>query len=130
MSCPAPLLERLTIDGCSVSWLYHNPTLTPALFNGDFSSLRRLCLQHVHTELPWRNMINLTSFALENVLSGDTSIGQFLDFFEGAPHLRNVRPHFATPTSVVNIGDWHHWPAQRRWKSTGVNLRPSCSITC
>ena len=62
LSRPAPLLGNLSIEG-GYSHEPH-PNLTPALFNGDLSSLRTLDLESVLTELPWRNMVNLTSFNL------------------------------------------------------------------
>ena len=84
---PAPLLEELSICGdsdCS------NPVLTPTLFNGDLSSLRKLRLNCVRTWLPWRNMINLTSFKLVHTPPNEVTVRQLLDFFEGAPRLRTV----------------------------------------
>jgi hypothetical protein len=60
LSRPAPLLEKLSICGDSDYGSHRNPVLMPALFNGDLSSLRKLRLECVRTELPWRNMVNLT----------------------------------------------------------------------
>jgi hypothetical protein len=97
LSHPAPLLEELFIRG------RHNPVLTSAFFNGDLSSLRELWLQSVCTDLPWRNMNNLTSFKLGN-MSGGVSIKQLLDFFEGAPRLRIVDLFSATPASGAQNG--------------------------
>ena len=99
LTCHAPLLETLDIDGGSPSEPQHNPMLTTSLFNGDLSSLRDFRLWYVRTGLPWRNMANLTSFTLGNVSSSDLSITQLLDFFEGAPRLRNVKLDSATPVS-------------------------------
>jgi hypothetical protein len=99
LSLPAPLLEKLFICGNSGYDSRRNPVLTPALFNGDLSSLRKLHLVSVRTELPWRNMVNLTSFKLVRTSSGGATIQQFLDFFESAPRLRKVVLHFMTPTS-------------------------------
>jgi len=95
LSRPTPLLEELTINGGN------DLVLPPTLFNGDLSSLRRLHLEYVRTELPWRNMANLTSFLL--VHTSPISVGQVLDFFESAPHLREVTLYFPTPTT----GDRH-----------------------
>ena len=68
--------------------------LPPTLFNGDLSSLRELRLESVRTELPWRNMVNLTSITLIHMWWGEDSIKdsakQLLDFLESAPHLRTV----------------------------------------
>ena len=98
LSRPAPLLERLVIDGGSDLGSGRNPVLKVNLFNGDLSSLRELHLLRVHTDLPWRNMVNLTSLMLDYFPPDGTSIGQLLDFFEGAPYLRKVRLGNATPT--------------------------------
>ena len=104
LSHPAPLLETLTIEvecGCS---LHCNAPLTPALFNGGLSSLRTLHLYSVYTELPWRNMVSLTSFMLGFTSPGNVSLGHLLDFLEGAPHLRNVQLYSATSTSDAQNG--------------------------
>ena len=104
LSHPAPLLEDMSIDGGCRHMPYHNPVLTPAFFNGDLSSLCKLCLESVRTELPWRNMVNLTSFRLAHASPGGVSVGHLLDFFENAPHLREVDLHFAAPTSGAQNG--------------------------
>ena len=76
-------------------------------------------------------MINLTPFALAHIPSGITSIGQLLDFFEGAPHLREVRPHCsATPTPGGQNGRLASLVCSKKMEINGVNLLPSCSITC
>ena len=95
---PAPLLRHLSIDGSHPD-PQRNPVVTTALFNGDLSSLHALHLHCVRTELPWGNMMNLTSFSLEHTPPGKISIGQLLDFFEGAPHLCEVVLRFVTPAS-------------------------------
>jgi len=96
---PAPFLEFLSIDGCHEFEPESNPVLTPALFNGDLSSLRVFYLQWVRTELPWRNMINLTSFMLCHASPADVSVRRLLDFFESAPRLRKIELNYATPIS-------------------------------
>jgi len=102
LSHPAPLLERLLIYSNS-SLARRDPMLPSALFNGDLSSLRVLRLAYVHTELPWRNMVNLTSFTLSYTPEG-IPIGQLLDFFESAPHLEAIELHFAFPTTGAQSG--------------------------
>ena len=104
LSHPTPLLEEMKINGHSKPYSQDSPTLTTAFFDGDFSSLRRLSLRHVHTELPWRNMVNLTSFTLSYVSECEVSIDQFLDFFESAPSLLKVKLDHATPTSGARNG--------------------------
>ena len=82
----------------------HNPVLTTALFSGDLSSLHVFRLKQVRTELPWRNMVNLTSFALCSMPPGGISITQLLDFFEGAPHLCKIELYSATPVTGAQPG--------------------------
>ena len=99
LSHPAPFVEELSIHGGCDYELHRNPVVTPTLFDGDLSSLRMLCLEYVRTELPWRNMINLTSFVLTNTAPGEVTVEHLLDFFESAPNLRKVDLHNVAPTS-------------------------------
>jgi len=93
--CPAPLLEALSIYGGNGN----DPELPPTFLNGDFSPLHILRLEDIRTELPWRNMVNLTSFTL--VYGSNTSISQFLEFFESAPRLRDVHIYSEHPVTTV-----------------------------
>ena len=103
LSRPAPLLEYLSID-CGYEFKrWDNSVLTTPLFNGNLSSLYHLRLQFVCTLLPWRSMVNRTSFTLGSTLL-EISIGHLLDFFEGAPHLKNVELCSATPTTGAQDG--------------------------
>jgi hypothetical protein len=104
LSRPAPLLEHLSIDGNCKSESQRNPVLTTSLFNGDLPSLRELRLRSVRTELPWRNMVNLTSFELGHTIPDHVTIRELLDFFEGAPCLRKILLLVATPTSGAQHG--------------------------
>jgi hypothetical protein len=104
LSRHAPLLEKLWICGSYYHETHPNPVLTPTLFNGDLSSLRVLKLWSVRTELPWRNMVNLTSFTLNRMSRDQPSVEQFLDFIESAPRLRRVSLFHATPTSGAQNG--------------------------
>ena len=97
LSHPTPLLEALSIGS------HGHAVLPSSLFNGDLSSLRELRLSHVHTELPWRNMVNLTSLAL-TYASPPVSLAQLLDFFESAPHLREIDILSSTPISGTQKG--------------------------
>ena len=99
LSHPAPLLEELSICGSLDNEPDRYPVLAPTIFNGDLSSLRELCLERVRTELPWRNMVSLTSFDLFSMSPGEVTVGQFLDFFESAPNLREIHLDSAAPTS-------------------------------
>jgi len=98
LSHPAPLLEHLSIS-CTGRPPHRHPVITSTLFNGDLSPLRILRLVLVRTELPWRNMVNLTSFTLSDTPPGAVSVEQFLDFFESAPSLEEVELYFVTPTA-------------------------------
>jgi len=97
LSHPAPLLEDLSIISRCESMPYRYLPLTSGLFDGDLSSLRMLHLEYVCTELPWKNMVNLTSFTLSFIPPGVASVGQFLDFFENTPHLEEAKLCFAIP---------------------------------
>jgi hypothetical protein len=101
---PAPLLEELSICSDYNFGPRYNPTLTPTLFNGDLSSLRTLELKSVRTELPWRNLGNLTSIKLVRISPGEITVKQLLDFFESTPRLRQVGLRSVTPTSGTQNG--------------------------
>ena len=103
LSHPEPLLEDLTILG-STDDAFLNRALPITLFDGDLSSLRDLCLYSVRTKLPWRNMVNLTTFALGYASHPEATIGQLLDFFESAPRLLDVELTFAIPTDSNQNG--------------------------
>ena len=101
LSSPAPLLRELSVRGCRGA-PRQNPVLTSTLFNGDLSSLQKLHLEYIITELPWRNMVNLTTLELVNMLQ--PSIKRLLDFFESAPHLREVKLHSSSPRNDAQDG--------------------------
>jgi len=104
LSRPAPLLRYLSIcpdRGCAPE---RCPVLTPTLFNGDLSSLSTLHLERVRTDLPWRNMVNLTSFILSHIPPGPAFAERLLDFFESAPYLEEVELCFATPMAGAQDG--------------------------
>ena len=119
LSPPAPLLEALTIDIDCECPPQDGPAITTPLFNGDLSSLRELRLQCVSTELPWRNMVNLTSFTLGYTMPGDSSVRYLLDFFASAPRLRKIRLSFATPTFGTQRGRLVTLPHLRRMSIFG-----------
>jgi len=122
LSHSTPLLASLTIEveQCqSLPGLC--PTIVPTLFNGDLSSLRELRLQCVRPTLPWRNMINLTSFTLGYTTSGASAVGPLLDFFESAPRLRKIQLHFATPTYGTQTGRLVSLARLRRMDVAGGN---------
>ena len=101
LSHPAPLLEFLSIANYGAN---RPVVITSAHFGGDLSSLRTLHLDFVRTELPWRNMANLTSFKLSRTPPGAVSVEGLLDFFESAPCLHEVELCDVTPTTGVQQG--------------------------
>ena len=119
---PAPLLQYLSIVGSYEGGPEHKPMLARSDFGGDLSSLRRLCLEYVHTELPWRNMVNLTSFRLVRTLP--LSVGQILDFLESAPHLRKVEIHSEIQTSGTQNGRLASLARLKRMVITGGESSP------
>jgi hypothetical protein len=118
LSRPAPRLEKLFICGNSDSDPRHNPVLTPALFNGDLSLLRKLHLESVYTELPWRNMVSLTSFSLLTRCRVKSPSDSFLTSSRALlasasrPPLRNPGPWCSKSSAVgitgVSGGDGDH----------------------
>ena len=123
LSHPAPLLQKLSIRGDYYYWAQHNLVLAPTLFGGDLSSLRVLKLESVHTELPWRNMANLTSLLLAHVSVGKVFVKPLLDFLESAPHLREV-DLLSTPTSGAQSGRLVSLECLERMKITGGDSAP------
>ena len=103
LSHPAPLLEYLSIDAGNLNLIYR-PQITSTLLNGDLSSLRTLHLKFVQTDLPWRNMVNLTSFTLFSPSLEPVSVRQLLDFFESTPHLCRVELRHAMSKNGVQNG--------------------------
>ena len=98
-TCPTPLLRKLKID------LAFDRTRAPnfpgTLFDGNLSSLHKLSLAGFTTNLPWRNLVNLTTFEL-CCFPGAVDppfVTQLLDFFERAPHLSKVELHQSIPAS-------------------------------
>ena len=103
--CHTPLLERLDID---ISFLC-DPILNGALFAGQLSSLRELCLHRVVTHLPWKNLENLRVVDLKSYLHRYKTT-ELLDFFESAPLLHTVKlensiqdPSDAPPERIVPL---------------------------
>ena len=90
LSHPTPFLEKLDL----LCGHHEEPRVTSTIFDRDLSSLHEVRLEHVRTELPWRNMVNLTSFTLGYIPVGD--FGQLLDFFESAPRFRDIELLYAT----------------------------------
>ena len=97
LSRPAPLLKTLSIRS------YGGSALPSALFNGDLSPLHNLHLEQIDTELPWRNMANLTSFVMGYKLP-PVSVSQLIDFLESAPRLREIDILSSSPISGARNG--------------------------
>jgi len=92
-NCPAPFLEKLDI------FFTPDPHLiTTAILDRNLSSLRELHLFGVLTNLPWKNLTNLTRFKLCHVPSNGISLTKLLDFFEQTPLLTNIKLWDAFPT--------------------------------
>ena len=91
--CRAPLLEKLRIRFTCTN----PPTIQAAIFDGDLSSLRELRLSGVLSNLPWKNLSNLTTFDFRQVPSDKISVTRLLDLFERAPVLRIIKLAYAFP---------------------------------
>ena len=89
LRCQAPLLEELNID------IGHEnmEALDDALFNGDFSSLRKLRLCGIVVPFAWKNLENLRFLALETITQ-TYGTAQILDFLEPIPLLESIRLRF------------------------------------
>ena len=103
-SYPAPLLKSLMIEVECLPQPHRSPVIPVTFFNGDLSSLRELDLKCVRTELPWRNMVNLTSFILASTPPGEISTKQLLDFLESAPRLHKFELYCTPLASSDNSG--------------------------
>ncbi|KAF9789217.1 hypothetical protein BJ322DRAFT_1177101 [Thelephora terrestris] len=110
LSNTEPLLEWLELDGFS--------SALPGLFTRDLSSLHGLRLCQVKTELPWRNMTNLTSLYLQSVLP-KISITQLLDFFEGALRLRTIALIYTISSSSGQVGQLVSLPSLKEMVISG-----------
>jgi hypothetical protein len=130
LSRPAPLLERLFIHGDYDYGPSRNPVLPPTLFNGDLSSLRELKLESVRTELPWRNMVNLTSITLIHISWGEDSVKQLLDFFRKMLLTSAQSVSSQSQPVIIKMGGWYHWRIWRGWRSPVVVRLSPCSTTC
>ena len=89
----APILGKLDI--C----IFDDTPVEITVFDGDLSPLRKLRLEGVLTNLPWRNLTNLTTFDFCRVSGDDISTIQLLDFFEHAPLLREIKLTNSLPNS-------------------------------
>ena len=82
------------------------------IFGGNLTSLRELRLCGVLTDLPWRNMTNLTTFDLRRVLGYQISATQILNFLEHSPLLREIKLMNSLPYSydvpAKRIVSLHH----------------------
>ena len=87
---PAPHLRKLKIN--LTHDRNHAPAFPTKLFDGDLSSLRELNLAGFATNLPWRNLINLSTLRLSRIL-GTTDLPfmiYLLDFLGSAPLLSSI----------------------------------------
>jgi len=87
--------------------------------DGNLSSLRDLHLAGVVTTLPWRNLSNLTTFRFFGVPGYGVTVTQLLDFFEDAPHLREINLRVAlAETSQAPPERMVHLPRLRTLRIT------------
>ena len=99
---PAPLLEKLEIH----VWGSRHAAIESTLFDGDLQSLRELRLHGVITDLPWKNLSNLTIFYIRQIPDNGISVTRLLDFFEHAPLLRKIK-------LMDSLPDFSDAPTQR-----------------
>ena len=92
---PVLHLEKLEI---SVSGL-HLTAAGSTFFDRNLSSLRELRLSGVLTDLPWRNLTNLTTFDFRRVPGNKVPMTQLLNFFEHTPLLREIKLMNSLPDS-------------------------------
>lgn len=96
---PVPFLEELIMDfACDPA-----PSLNVGLFNGNFSSLRTLKLAGVVTNLPWRNLRNLTTFEFRCPQPTSITAPKLLDFLKSAPYLKDVTLQHSIPASSKRL---------------------------
>ena len=98
----APLLEKLDIQAQGASVI----PLESAIFGGNLSSLRELRLYAILTDLPWKNLTNLTASEFCQVPGDEISVTLLLDFFEHAPLLRKIE-------LVDSLPDFSNAPPKR-----------------
>jgi len=86
----SPLLRELKLD--LTIGRRRAPAFPIDIFNGDLSSLRKLTLAGFVTSVPWRNLVNLTTFKLSRIpgTAGPPFVTELLDFLESAPLLSNI----------------------------------------
>jgi len=100
---PAPFLKELKIvlndDG--IVHTLRPATIPNTIFPDRSPPLRKLSLSGITTDLPWRNLSNLTVFEFRHAsgIADPLFAGQLLDFFESAPLLRKIALHDSIPTS-------------------------------
>ena len=95
LGSPAPLLKNLKLVVASDE----KPVLQDNIFYGDLSSLRRLHLDGVISNLAWENVSNLQTFILRDIPGDKVSVNKLLHLFERAPLLRKIDIDNALPDS-------------------------------
>ena len=98
---PAPFLTELKIHLNPIEHDDPDPVIPSTIFPDHLLPLRKLSLSNVVTDLPWRNLSNLTVFEFRHVpnVVDPLFMGQLLDFFESAPLLRKIALLNSIPTS-------------------------------
>ena len=97
---PAPFLKELKVI-LNLNDPWSEPVVPSTIFPDHLSPLRKLSLSNVVTDLPWRNLSNLTVFEFRHVpnIVDPLFMGQLLNFFESAPLLRKIALLDSIPTS-------------------------------
>ena len=101
---PAPFLKELKIDlDIPSNHTGPDPVIPSTIFPDHLSPLHKLSLSGVVTDLPWRNLSNLTVFEFRHVphTVDPLFMGQLLDFLESAPLLRKISLRDSIPNSFT-----------------------------
>ena len=99
---PAPLLKELKITLNLNNRASNDPAILNAIFPDHPSPLQKLSLCNVVTDLPWRNLSNLTVFEFrpaQRTLVDSHFMRKLLDFFESVPLLKNIELFDSIPDS-------------------------------
>ena len=96
--CHIPLLEGLAIVKVDTENAGTDDVLDGAFCGGDLSSLHKLHMYGVTTQLPWKNLANLRLFKL-TCRHPEHNVTRLLDFFESAPLLHTVQLRGSIPGS-------------------------------
>ena len=94
LGSPAPLLKNLKLVVIA-----DEPVLQDTVFDGDLSSLHRLHLDGVVSNMAWKDVSNLRTLVLRDIRGENVSVNKLLHLFERAPLLRKIDLWNAFPDS-------------------------------